>query len=499
MLDMLAPADLASMRLVCHDFGSRAAPHLFADTAITLRPTTFTKPARMEALGRIGGHVKSLTFNLPQGRDTVLPPVIDPATGAELPFLYEPQVEMPADPVAKIKRPKYGTWEMTDLLIKQYPPLFHAATNIPSFVAAFSALPALEHLRVSCPGADTSASRSHRSIVDYALISLRIAVERAPLLHFRELSLLPVHAGGLLYLHPMLGFGSTAASARRWGQLRRLTIHLDSFSFGSRIGVEHLRILHAYLHALSRCLTRLAFRWTGERGPSPLSLDGESSLQPAGAHPCRTRASLDAAAATGLSEAMKPLKFRRLQALELENAAMGAGQVSAFIRRHRRTLSEFHFEDVHLRDGACWDDALAPLTSIAGNDNWKRCQEEVMDVPLMLSPDARILGPAPRRAAPVPPPADEPRVMGPLGGDTAGVDCVSPLPPLPAAGGDTALDRGTLVLGRWLSKGKAAQAAAAAARRPSKAQYAEQSRHHLFGGGGEHVRRFLRGSVFPWR
>lgn len=477
LLAMLAPNNLVSMRLVCHDFSSRAAPNLFADLAITFRPSTFTKPARVQALSRIGRHVKTLTWNLPRGLDTVLPPVIDPATGAELPFLYKPHVDRLADPVAEIKRPRYGTWKMTDLLVKQYPPLFHAATDVPSFIDAMSALPTLEHLKVCCVGAGAGAGMvppTHRSIVDYALMSLRIAVEQAPLPNFRELSLLPIHAGGLLCLHPLLGFEPKAASAKRWGQLRRLTIHMDSFPSHSNQSTEHLRILHAYLHAFSSCLTRLSFRWTGKRGPSPLSLDGEPCVQPAGSHPSRSRASLAAAAATGSGsmEKMKPLKFRRLQALELGNAAMDAGQVNAFIRRHRSMLSDFKSDDVSLRDG-CWDDAL-----IAGNNNWKRHQEEeVVVVPLMLSLDARSPSSVGAAAAVAPPPVNEPRVIGPLGGDGAGADPDG--------------NRGSLTLGRWLSKAKAVQDAV---RRPPK-----ERRHHLFGGSGEHMDRFLRRSVFPWR
>lgn len=69
----------------------------------------------------------------------------------------------------------------------------------------------------------------------------------------------------------------------------------------------------------------------------------------------------------------------------LENSVLDAGQISEFIMVHRKVLREFEFEDVHLRTGT-WDDALEPLTRISGNDSWKQKQEEVMDVPIMLSP-----------------------------------------------------------------------------------------------------------------
>jgi hypothetical protein len=71
--------------------------------------------------------------------------------------------------------------------------------------------------------------------------------------------------------------------------------------------------------------------------------------------------------------------------MQLENATMDSTQAAAFIMLHRKVLHEFQFDDCHLRSGS-WDDALAPLSRITGNEKWKQKQEEVMDVPLILSP-----------------------------------------------------------------------------------------------------------------
>ena len=153
----------------------------------------------------------------------------------------------------------------------------------------------------------------------------------------------------------------------------------------------------------------------------------------------------------------RPLKFSRLRYMELENAVMDSSQISDFIHRHRRTLVEFNFEDVKLREGN-WDDALEPLTKISGSEAWKRKQEEVMDVPVMLSP------------------VDiEPRVMGPLLEEV-----------------DQAIEevsgkaRSGLTLSKWLSKGKSPEA--------------KRSTKDSFWGGGEHMKKFLRGSMFSsWK
>ncbi|MCJ1322017.1 hypothetical protein MMC15_007362 [Xylographa vitiligo] len=368
--------DLCSLRLACHDFSVRTAPLLFRQLAITLRPSTFTKPARMVALERIGHHVSELTFNMPHGPDTFLPPLLDCVTGEEVTFVYEPCCLPARSSAARLSVPTYGSWEMTDLLVKQYPPLFHAAANVSSFIRAFSALPSLKHLKISCPGQE-AAHRYRRSTVDYALISLRIAVERSPLPDLDTLSLLSIHPGSLLYLNPTMGFGALPHSAKRWRQIRKLAIHMDTIPYSLTSPADHLKLLHSYLQTFSGSVRRLVFRWNGPKGPFPLALGSEPSL---------TTSSPPLACPRRCHLALRPLKFARLRFMEVENATLDASQVSSFITAHRRSITEFNFEDSNLRSGT-WDEALAPLTRISGNERWKKKSEEVMDVPLVLSPE----------------------------------------------------------------------------------------------------------------
>ncbi|TKA61799.1 hypothetical protein B0A55_11770 [Friedmanniomyces simplex] len=145
-LSHLPKDDLASLRLVGHDFGVRAAPALFSDLSITFKTGTFTRPARLAALDRLGFYVKTLRFTVPHTHETFLPPLVEPDTGEELSFTYTPQVTPCAG------RPKYGDIGTTEILTRQYPALFHAATNVPAFVRAFSAFINLQHLHVRCPG-----------------------------------------------------------------------------------------------------------------------------------------------------------------------------------------------------------------------------------------------------------------------------------------------------------------------------------------------------------
>lgn len=374
-LSFLPKEDLASLRLACHDFSVRAAPVLFKELTVTFRASIFTKPARMAALDRIGHHVRTFEFRMPHGPETFLPPLLDPSTCEQVTFIYEPYVQAQGDSPCRLSIPTYGSWEMTDMLVKQYPPLFHAAANVPSFIRALSSLSSLEHLKISCPGQE-AGQHYRRSIVDYALISLRIAVERSKLPALNALTLTPVHAGAVLYLNPTMGFGALPNSTRRWRQIKTLTIEMDSVPFAPNPPADHLKTLNAYLQVFTPSAKRLTFRWLGSKGLCPLTLHEENCLQdqsPKLACPRRSHI------------ALPPLKFRKLRDMEVENIIIDASQISSFISIHRRTLSDFKFEDTKLRSGT-WDQALKPLTRISGSEKWKEKSEEVMDVPLMLSP-----------------------------------------------------------------------------------------------------------------
>ncbi|KAI4142699.1 MAG: hypothetical protein L6R39_004843 [Caloplaca ligustica] len=329
----------------------------------------------MAALDRIGHHVQTLSFSMAHTPDTFLPPLLDPVTGEEVTFIYEPFTQTSRDSSTRLSNPTYGSWEMTDMLVKQYSPLFHAAANVPSFIRAFSSLHNLKHLKVSCPGQEI-IQRYRRSIVDYALISIRIAVERSNLLFLDTLSLLSIHPGAVLYLNPIMGFGALPNSAKRWKRITNLTISMDSIPFTPFPPLDHLKLLHSYLQLFTTSLTDLVFRWQGAKGLCPLSLDKEVCLQERSPEmACPRRCHL----------ALRPLKFEKLTNMEVENIVVDASQISGFITAHRRTIREFNFEDTHLRSGS-WDQALMPLTRISGSEKWKEKAEEVMDVPLLLSP-----------------------------------------------------------------------------------------------------------------
>jgi len=387
--------DLRALRLVAKDFARDVAPVLFKSIRVHFSTNAFTRRARMSALDRIGVHVRELAFSMPHHVDTFLPPLLMPGTLEEVKFTYEPRLSLSRpsssssstasscySSCSSTASSKYGSWEMNDLLVKHYPPLFHAATDVESFLRAFIAMPNLRHLHASCPG-QPSGQRYRRDIVDYALVSLRLAIETANPTQLESLELAPIHPGAMLHLRPQTSIGSSPASTRVWRRIKTLRIEMDSFEYGRDQPSDHLKILHSYLGSL-RALENLQFQWQGAKGPCPLSLHIE---------PCTARpTSLDCSNAcpdSSAKSAFRPLKFRHLKTMHLTNASLDANQASAFIMSHRKVLYEFEFEKCHLRSGT-WDDALAPLTARMHKTNARKGekpkQEEVMDVPIMLSP-----------------------------------------------------------------------------------------------------------------
>ena len=366
--------DLASLRLACHDFSVRAAPALFNDLSITFKTSTFTKPARLAALDRLGFYVKTLRFNIPHSSNTFLPPLVDPETGEELSFTYTPQVEPPT-----AQRPKYGDIGTTEILTRQWPTLFHAATNVPAFIRAFSAFINLSHLKISCPGYDQT-QRFRRNIIDFALISLRIAVERNNLNALDSLTLSPIHPGGILYLAPLLGHGATPRSAGRWARVQRLTVHANALSSQQQGEPDYLKLLQTYLRNFQTNLRIFKFRWIGDKAPLPIQ-HSTTPTSISGQYPSSRPIEDTGSCSLRKRRGMQPLQFAKLRRAEFENITASSSDLGAFVELHKRTIGELNFEDVELTSGT-WDEALAPLNKIAK----PRCSEEQADIPIMLSP-----------------------------------------------------------------------------------------------------------------
>lgn len=368
LFDLLSNQDICALRLANSACCNLVTKRLFLRTQLTFTANSFTRPSRIEALSRIGHHVEHLTFSFPHSNTTFLPPLIHPQTGQEISFLYNPHTSMESS----LTRPKYGNSELGEILTQQYPPLFHAATHVSSFINAMRQLPNMRHLTIKTPGQDPS-ERYRRGIVDYALMSLRISVERAPLTKLSKLSLSGVHASAFYYLRHSPGFGALPSSARRWRQIRKLYISVDSWDFyGPSPGLDHLKIINDYIQAFSPQLEKFSFTWLGRRGPCPVALSGDPLFAPP-----RNSKKLFNEVTGPMSPlpprpASRPLIMPRLRSMSVRNATMNVPQLRGLVASHKTTVREFDFENVALIRGGSWDEALAPLTEEGSSDAWSR-------------------------------------------------------------------------------------------------------------------------------
>jgi len=388
LISALPKQDLANLRLVCHDFSARAAPTLFQDMRITFRSGVLTRPARLAALDRLGHHVKHLTFSIPHTAESSLPPLIHPETGEEVNFTYTPQTD-----ALNARQAKYGDEDITELLARQYPPLFHAATNVPAFIRAVSCFVHLEHLEVSCPGSEAYAVRQpRRSTVDFALISLRIAIERSCMNALDTLSLNPIHPAGLFSLSPLSSCGAAPASARRWAFIKHLSISTPGLSPSRSPHAEQekdtSKHLTSYLSTFQPTLQTLDFTWLGAKGPLPFYKPASPSTpqdhSPAHHH---RKPSLN-----------NTLHFPKITTLSITNAQTKASSLRTLAIQHSPTLQTLELTNVELTSGT-WEEAFAPLLKTKSKNNprtppprkSKPTQnvapaEEMADIPIMLAP-----------------------------------------------------------------------------------------------------------------
>ncbi|KHN99399.1 uncharacterized protein MAM_03097 [Metarhizium album ARSEF 1941] len=365
LLLRLSTPDVASVRQLSSACCNLVTKDLFTRVTVTFTPATFTKPARVAALNRIGHHVEHLTFQMAHSKATFLPPLVHPLTGHEVCFLYTPHTSLGS----ALTRRKYANTELGDILTQQYPPLFHAATNVPSFIRAFHSLPNMRHLTVRCPGQDPR-ERYRRDVVDYALISLRIAVERAPLDKFNKLSLSSLHPSAFNYLRHTQGFGSVPSAGKRWRQVKKLSISVESWDFyGPCPGLDHLKIMDDYVRFFAPSLDKFSFSWIGARGPCPVALSSDPLFAPPRSSKKLFHEVTSPMSPLPARPPRVPVRFPGLRHLQIRNVAMNAPQLSDLIRTHSATVKGFDFENVMLTNNGNWEDALAPL---GRDDCWKR-------------------------------------------------------------------------------------------------------------------------------
>ncbi|KAK3902022.1 hypothetical protein C8A05DRAFT_15861 [Staphylotrichum tortipilum] len=366
LFELLSKQDICAVRLANSACCNLVTKRLFLRTNLTFTANSLTKASKIEALSRIGHHIEHLTFSMSHSHATFLPPLIHPQTGEEILFLYHPHTSTESVQ----SRAKYDNSELGEILTQQYPPLFHAATHVPSFIDAMEHMTNMRHLTIKTPGQDPR-ERYRRDIVDYALISLRISLERAPLTKLSKLTLSGVHPSALHYLRHSPGFGALPSAALRWRQIRKLYISVESWDFyGPSPGLDQLKIIDDYIRGFAQGLDKLSFTWLGRRGPCPIALSGD----PLFAAPRSSKKLFNEV--TSPMSPLPPRPFRRsfvmprLRSMSVRNATMNVEQLRNLVTSHKQTVREFDFENVALIRGGSWDEALAPLTDGESSDAW---------------------------------------------------------------------------------------------------------------------------------
>ncbi|KAI0134136.1 hypothetical protein BJ170DRAFT_699803 [Xylariales sp. AK1849] len=369
LFELLHKEDICNVRLASSACCNLITKRLFLRTHLTFTANTFTRQSRIQALSRIGHHIEHLTFFFSHSDATFLPPLIHPETGREISFLYTPHTSM----ASVLARPKFANTELGDILTQQYPPLFHAASNVPSFINAMKHLPNMRHITIKTPGQNPK-ERYRRDIVDYALISLRISLERAPLNKLMKLSLSSVHPSAFNYLRHVPGFGCTPSAGRRWKQIRKLHISAESWDFyGPSPGLDHLKMIDDYIRNFSECLEKFTFTWLGRKGPCPVSLAADPLFAPPRSSQKLFNEVTSPMSPLPPAPSRKPIMFRKLRFLSVRNATMNAPQVAELVANHQHCVREFDFENVVLINEGSWDEALSPLmNSSSRSDHWSR-------------------------------------------------------------------------------------------------------------------------------
>ncbi|KAM0251701.1 hypothetical protein ACHAQJ_008071 [Trichoderma viride] len=366
----LSISDICAVREASSACCNLVTKRLFTRIHVTFTANTFTRPSRIAALGRIGHHIEHLTFNFAHSEATFLPPLIHPLTGDEIAFLYKPHTTMGS----ALTRPKYANTELGEILTQQYPPLFHAATNVASFIYAIGYIPNMRHLTIRCPGQD-ARERYRRDIVDYALISLRIAIERAPITKLNKLSLSSLHPSAFNYLRYINGIGSVPSASRRWQQIKKLHISVESWDFyGPSPGLDHLKVIDDYIRNLSQGLEKFTFAWIGAKGPCPIALSADALFAPPRSTKKLFHEVTSPMSPLPVRPPRSPIHFPKLRYLQIRNAVMNSPQLKSLITSHQKTVKQFGFENVVLANNGSWDEALAPVD---GDDSWSRSSTKV--------------------------------------------------------------------------------------------------------------------------
>lgn len=346
----LSPKDITSLRGTSCRIRKTITPAVFQNLTVTFSALSFSSD-RLLALTRVGHHVKVFRFVFTHAEETYMPSMLDPESRKLRSLVYEP---FSRQGERRNKKNTFGSKSIDSLALHNHGILLMAAMDVPQFTRALACMENLTSLIVSCPGTPMGEP-GRRCVVDYALWSLRIAVERARLNTLRVVILDPVHLTGLQYLMPgTLAVGNVINSRQIWSRVKTLTMTISAWkelAYGSpTLYKTNLKFLHQFLEYFTN-IEELAFCWTREaRSICPLTFD----LLPYRNPRLATKPVRDT------SVVNRRLTFPRLSKLRLENIGVDACDLRSFLSRHLTHFREWSLDDVSFTSGTL-EEALKPL------------------------------------------------------------------------------------------------------------------------------------------
>ncbi|KAI5797398.1 hypothetical protein DFH27DRAFT_612102 [Peziza echinospora] len=352
--------DFRTLRLVSPKLRKLSNKATFSSIVIRFHVSTFNKH-RLAILEGIGHHVRELNFIFSHTERTHMYPVLDPNTRKQISVTFDPSTNRETN-----KGSVFGDRQLDDLALQNYGIIIFAAIDHAAFTQAIKSMKKLVSIRISCPGYPMGQP-GQRSIVDYALWSLRIALERARPEGLRKLILSPVHLSGIQYLLPgTFPAEESVESKEVWNSISSLTMDLSSWrqlatSGDDLVYATNLGFLHQFLEH-SKNIKQFEFSWMGGgKSVCPLTLD-----------------TLLYTEASGISApSHRPLTFPRLASVKIRNIAVESRLLKAFLERHREHVREWDLLDMTFTDGNVMD-ALGPV--IGHTDPGWNVQVDVRDL-----------------------------------------------------------------------------------------------------------------------
>lgn len=350
---------LCSLRKTSRDLADVIAPVLFKTLYLSFRIDTFSKPGRLETFSRVGHHVRDLHFSMEHCEATFLPELY--ATDGESNM-------WPWAPCKTVKSKVERTLRQpteSEQWMEHWPPMFQAASNAYQFIRFFRYMPRLRGLTLTTSGQD-SQDLYRRSAVDFAVASVRTALDNVDLQLFRRLSL-DIHPGALLSLMPTHSYVNSPRSNRLIKRIKKLKITMTSWDF-EKNEKDHLKLLDSYIRSFAPSLEKLIFTWDGERGPCPVTLQSDSLINLL-AYENRNAHLLFGEMTSPMSPlperpAKPEINFSRLRSIKLQNASMTAQQLHDFFARHRETLRSYELNEVELKDHGDFEYVVSPLLNL---------------------------------------------------------------------------------------------------------------------------------------